>query len=69
VTVFHPGVANGTPAKSPLAKARVTVLAVATKDGEPLAARVELDFADGDVLDATHMGRLVSYESACGGRP
>jgi hypothetical protein len=67
VLVLHGGFADGTPPASPLAKATVTVLAVATKDGDPLAARVALRFADGEVLDATYVGSLKSYEGACGG--
>jgi hypothetical protein len=50
---------------SALAKATVTMTDVPTKDGETTSAHVTLEFADGDVLDETFTGTLVSDQGAC----
>ena len=55
-----------TPEKK-LSKATVTMTDVPAKDGDVTSAHVVLDFEDGDVLDETFSGSLVSYEGACGG--
>lgn len=54
------------PGVSPFRQATVTVLDVAARDGQPVRARVELEFVDGETLDEELSALLVSYEGACG---
>jgi hypothetical protein len=46
--------------------ATVTVLAFPTKDGDPLTLRLQLHFTDGQTLDQTFSGPLVSTYGGCG---
>jgi hypothetical protein len=43
----------------------ITILAMPTKDGNPLTIRLRIHFVDGRVLDATYSGPLVSAGSGC----
>jgi len=64
LVAFRP---DGAPSDA-LTSATVTVIDVATKDGEPLTARVDLHFASGDVLLQTFTGTLASYANGCGSK-
>jgi hypothetical protein len=68
VSVIHPGWSKGTPPSNSLADATVTLLQLASTDGQPIKARVELRFHDDSVLDATFSAPLESYAGPCGGQ-
>ncbi len=67
LAVLYPTFGKGEPSAIGLTKARVTVVALPKQDGEPLAAHLELSFDDGQILDATYMGKLESEAGPCGG--
>ena len=53
-------------ARAIVTQATVTALAFPTAEGQPLSARVALEFDDGTSFDVTVTGKLKSYPAACG---
>ena len=67
LTVYGDRMLDGLPLETPFDTATVTILAFPTHDGEPLTARVQLHFENGDTFDATFSGNVESSQGPCGG--